>query len=96
MSPEPQVLRIFSDPVGAAHVMREIVARPQLSARLLEDGNGRWHVAVNGEGPHERVLAGVLDLVLRIIDEGRLQFARVEFADRSITLGRPAPAPAAA
>ncbi len=96
MSPEPHVLRIFSDPVGAAHVMREIVARPQLSARLLEDGNGRWHVAVNGEGPHERVLAGVLDLVLRIIDEGRLQFARVEFADRSITLGRSAPAPAAA
>jgi hypothetical protein len=92
----PEVLRIYSDPAGAAHVMREVVARPKLSAQLLEDGNGRWHVIVRGEGAHERVLARVLDLVLRFIDEGRLEFATVEFSGRSITVGRQAASLAAA
>jgi hypothetical protein len=94
--PEAEILRIFSDPAGAANVMREVVARPKLTAELLEDGQGLWQVVVHGEGGHERVLARVLDLVLRFVEEGRLQFARVEFAGRSITVGRPAPALAAA
>ena len=96
MTVEPEVLRIYSDPAGAANVMREVVARPKLNARLLEDGNGRWQVVVHGEGGHERVLARVLDLVLRFVEEGRLQFATVEFAGRSITVGRSTPTLAAA
>jgi hypothetical protein len=90
------VLRIYSDPAGAANVMREVVARPKLSARLLEDGNGRWQVAVHGGDAHERVLGLVLDIVHRFVEEGRLQFATLEFAGRSITLGRPVAAVAAA
>jgi hypothetical protein len=90
MSGEAGVLRIYSDPAGAANVMREVVARPKLSAQLLEDENGRWQVVVQGEGAHERVLTRVLDLVLRFVEEGRLEFATLEFAGRTVTLGRPA------
>jgi hypothetical protein len=93
---EREVLRIHSDPAGAANVMREVVARPKLSAQLLEDGNGRWQVVVEGEDAHERVLAQVLDLVLRFVDEGRLAFATLEFAGRSVTVGRPVQTLAAA
>ena len=47
MSAENEVVRVYSSAAGAASVMREfVVARPGLSAQLIEGDGGRWQVVI--------------------------------------------------
>ena len=92
MSADDEIVRVYSDPVGAASVMREVVARPRLSAQLIENGGGRWQVVIRPGASTDRFLVRILDLLLRLLNEGRVQFATVEYEGRTIELGRPDPA----
>jgi hypothetical protein len=92
MSANDEIVRVYSDPVGAASVMREVVTRPRLSAQLIENGGGRWQVVIRADAATDRFLVRILDLLLGSLNEGRLQFATVEYEGRTIELGRPDPA----
>lgn len=93
MSAENEVVRVYSSPGGAASVMREsVVARPRLSAQLIEDDGGRWHVVIRPDASTDGFLARILDLLLRLLNEGRLQFATVEYEGRTVDLGLSEPA----
>ena len=73
--------------------MREfVVARPGLSAQLIEGDGGRWQVVIRPGASTDRFLVCILDLLLRLLNEGRVQFATVEYEGRTVELGRPEPA----
>jgi len=76
---------IHADPAGAAILMREVLALHLLEA-ALEEHDGDWKVVVHLGSPDGPRLLEVVDLVVRCIDEGQVEFATIRAGKRTYTM----------
>lgn len=78
-------LVIHADPVGAANLMKEAVARRLLDV-ALEEEHGHWRVVVRGATGSDQVRV-VVELVAAGIEQGSIAFARLQMGERSYAMG---------
>jgi glycine cleavage system aminomethyltransferase T len=86
-APDGQVGEIVvqADPAGAAHLMREIVARYSFDV-ALEEHEGHWLVVVRTGPQAEEVLAKVVDVTAWCVEAGRMAHATLCVGKRSYTI----------
>jgi hypothetical protein len=74
-------IRVYTDPAGAAELMRRLVGIRLFDAVLREE-EGHWYVDVrDGDG----VLRQIVDLVSAATDDGTIGFATLYADDRTRT-----------
>lgn len=77
MSSAANIVRIHSDAVGAAHLMRELVGTAGFQVSLIEE-QGQWQVVVRGT----EAVEDVIQAVRRCLAAGLAAFATVHVGAR--------------